>query len=84
LLLYDAEHLKYEDIPHYTKMLQMIMKVYHTKHKALVTDVQSALGRVSFTTNIWSDLSLRAFIAITVHYCICDEEFHLQLQSCLL
>ncbi|EMD38455.1 hypothetical protein CERSUDRAFT_37753, partial [Gelatoporia subvermispora B] len=76
--------LKDGDVPHRTKMLQVIIDAYRKSYNELLKDVQSTLGRVSFTTDIWSDPNLRSYIAITVHYCARDEHNRLRLRCRLL
>lgn len=45
---------------------------------------QNALGRVSFTADMWSDPNLVSFMAVTTHYCDKDENDRLVIQARLL
>jgi len=39
----------------------------------LKLDIEGSLGRVSFTSDIWSDPNLTSFLAITAHFCRCPD-----------
>lgn len=45
---------------------------------------QNSLGRVSFTSDLWSDPNLTSYMAITAHYCIKDENGNLVVRSRLV
>lgn len=45
---------------------------------------QNALGRVCYTSDLWSDLKLISFMAITAHYLAKGAEGRWELRSCLL
>lgn len=40
----------------------------------LISCIQKALGRISFTADIWSDKSRRSYLAITAHWMAKVEE----------
>ncbi|OJT05329.1 hypothetical protein TRAPUB_3770 [Trametes pubescens] len=70
VILYDAEHLRDEDIPHRTKLRELI-RTAHKKHRIEVqVEMAGALGRISFTADLWTDPILRAFMAVTAHYIV--------------
>ncbi|EMD36101.1 hypothetical protein CERSUDRAFT_96327 [Gelatoporia subvermispora B] len=62
---------------------QSIINAYRSSSTALLKDVQSALGRVPFTVDVWQGYHGR-FLAVTVHYYAQDGDHRLQLQSRLL
>ena len=47
-------------------------------------NLQNALGRISLTSDLWSDPELNAFMAITAHYLMHDTNNRLQLVTDLL
>ncbi|KAF9542984.1 hypothetical protein CPC08DRAFT_594729, partial [Agrocybe pediades] len=61
------------DIPHRTKLTQLIFESYHHEWKKLVSDLQNSEGRISFTSDLWSDPNLRSFMAVTAHFLLKDE-----------
>ena len=46
--------------------------------------IQNAEGRVSFTSDIWSDPNLTSYMATTVHFCQRDENGRLVVANRLL
>ena len=106
LLLYDAANLTDEDIPHRTKLRELIHSEFE-RYRAKLRDelhnvswlaifiipyfveltvllCKRALGRISFTTDLWTDPILRAFMAVTVHYLMRNEDNRLILRTRLL
>ncbi|KAI0072979.1 hypothetical protein K474DRAFT_1576510, partial [Panus rudis PR-1116 ss-1] len=59
-----------EDIPHRTKMKELLNQLFEREYGKLLDDLKSSLGRVSFTTDMWSDQKLRGYMAITAHYIV--------------
>ncbi len=49
----------------------------------MISLFQSALGRISFTSDCWSDPNLVSFLALTAHF-IARENGHLVLRNRLL
>ncbi|OJT08400.1 hypothetical protein TRAPUB_688 [Trametes pubescens] len=84
MILFDAAHLQDEDIPHRSK-LRMLIQVSYNAHRAEVRiEMQGALGRISFTADLWTDPILRAFMAVTAHYIVRIEGKHLTLKARLI
>ncbi|KAH9946450.1 hypothetical protein B0H21DRAFT_676010, partial [Amylocystis lapponica] len=81
LLLYISSELDDKDIPHRSKITKLIEDRYNAEKAILATEAQNALGRVSFTSDVWSDQQLRGFMAITVHYVVKDSHRRLQLKA---
>ena len=46
--------------------------------------LQGALGRISFTSDCWSDPNLFSYMAVTVHFCARDINGHLEIRNRLL
>jgi len=47
-------------------------------------EIESSLGCISFTSDIWSDPNLTAFIVVTTHFCTQDENGWLDIAWQLL
>jgi hypothetical protein len=45
---------------------------------------KAALGKISYTSDIWSSDNLTSYIAITAHWMCKDESGHLQLKNALI
>ncbi|KAJ6539736.1 hypothetical protein B0H19DRAFT_910393, partial [Mycena capillaripes] len=60
--------LEDEDLPHRTKLSEIITTQFKTQYAKMVLEIQNALSRVSFTDDIWSRQNLDAHLAITAHY----------------
>ncbi|KAJ7927681.1 hypothetical protein B0H13DRAFT_1543857, partial [Mycena leptocephala] len=77
-LLFIGAELQDEDIPHCTKMSELISKRFQVSCLTLgcvrgLISLQSALGRLSFTHDIWTRVNLDSHLAITAHYIVRDE-----------
>jgi hypothetical protein len=84
LLLYIGAQLEDSDIPHRTKLGELITARFKLEYANMVQDIavcpclcqccvelmsfQNSLGRVSFTSDIWSRQNLESYMAITAHY----------------
>lgn len=82
--LYGRKELTERDLPHRTKLLELIFKEYEQEHRKQVNHFKEALGRISFTSDCWSDPNLTSYMAITAHYMVHDENGRLALRSSLL
>jgi len=67
--LYGRKNVSDRDLPHQTSLTNFIYKQYLEDHRELVDEIKSSLGRVSFTSDIWSDPNLTSFMALTCHFC---------------
>ncbi|KAI0682528.1 hypothetical protein C8T65DRAFT_543285, partial [Cerioporus squamosus] len=56
------------DIPHRTFIHDLIIEEYEGEIEDLRTDLQNALGRISFTCDLWTCRVLHGYLAVTVHY----------------
>ncbi|KAF9545852.1 hypothetical protein CPC08DRAFT_589654, partial [Agrocybe pediades] len=61
------------DIPHRTKLTEIIFQSYRREWLKLVRTLQESEGRISFTSDLWSDTNLRSFMAVTAHFSRIDE-----------
>ncbi|KAG9096989.1 hypothetical protein FS749_007324 [Ceratobasidium sp. UAMH 11750] len=71
--------LRDHDIPHRSKIAFEMHQVYLQEKELIVKAMQKSLGRISLTTDLWSDQLIRSFMAVTVHYidCLGDPAEHL-------
>ncbi|KAJ7464856.1 hypothetical protein B0H11DRAFT_1684072, partial [Mycena galericulata] len=61
------------DLPHRTALTEMVFDQYGEAYAALKAELKRAYGRISFTSDIWSDPNLRSFLGLTAHFCMRDE-----------
>jgi len=47
----------------------VIYKQYLEDHQELLSEIKTALGRISFASDVWSDPNLTSFIAMMCHFC---------------
>ncbi|KAJ3002031.1 hypothetical protein NUW54_g6071 [Trametes sanguinea] len=91
LIIYTStapEPLDDDDIPHRTQTHKILIERYADEIKKLRADLQlsihemqAALGRISFTCDMWSCRVLKGFMAVTLHYCAKDRHNHLVLRT---
>ncbi|TFK17490.1 hypothetical protein FA15DRAFT_553137, partial [Coprinopsis marcescibilis] len=60
--------LQDSDIPHQTSVHSRIGKMYESHLEELQSELKKAVGKVSFTTDIWTDPNLASFMAVTAHW----------------
>ncbi|KAI0309877.1 hypothetical protein OF83DRAFT_1071366 [Amylostereum chailletii] len=76
------------DIPHRTKVTDLIYERFCIEYRKMVAEMQNCPGRISFTTDVWSDPSLNSFMAVTAHYFVertgADGKKHLAYVSQLI
>jgi len=68
LLLLLRSDLQDKDIPHRTKLREAIIETWESHFKALRLELADAVGKVSFTADLWSDKNLRSYLCITAHW----------------
>ncbi|KAI0730353.1 hypothetical protein C8Q72DRAFT_776173 [Fomitopsis betulina] len=83
MMLYSSDHIDDSDLPHRTKVTQLIRELYNIAMRCIATEIEAAPGRVSFTSDLWSDHQQHGFMAITLHFCAKDQWRHLVIRSCL-
>ncbi|CAG7851404.1 SubName: Full=Uncharacterized protein {ECO:0000313/EMBL:CCA76236.1} [Serendipita indica DSM 11827] len=65
---YCCRDLNETDLPHKDKVRNGINTLFKKKQSEWMADAQNCPGRVSFTTDLWTDNVLHAFMAITAHF----------------
>ncbi|KAF5383852.1 hypothetical protein D9615_003798 [Tricholomella constricta] len=59
-----------DDIPHRTKITQMIYDEHQKMRHQIMAELRRAQGRVSYTCDLWSDPNLVSYMAVTAHFYI--------------
>lgn len=67
-VLYCARELKDDDIPHRTKTQESVLELFDKMSAIWIEEVKAAPGRVSFTTDLWTDPALNPFMSVTAHW----------------
>ncbi|KAI0919445.1 hypothetical protein AcV7_006181 [Taiwanofungus camphoratus] len=73
LLLYLREDLQEKDIPRRTKVRELIIKAWKIGFDMLKDDLTHAIGKISFTLDIWSDQRRRPYLCLTGHWIARDK-----------
>ncbi|KAJ7703836.1 hypothetical protein B0H14DRAFT_3903685 [Mycena olivaceomarginata] len=68
LLLFIGAQLEDDDIPHRTKMAELITERFKVEYQKMIHKIQNAISRISYTDDIWSRKNLDSHLAITAHY----------------
>ncbi|KAG9082994.1 hypothetical protein FRC07_014046 [Ceratobasidium sp. 392] len=69
LILYCGQgNIKDEDVPHRDKLACAAWAMYLLEKNKIDGNMNRARGRISFTSDLWTDASLRSFMAVTAHY----------------
>ncbi|KAJ2921202.1 hypothetical protein H1R20_g15892, partial [Candolleomyces eurysporus] len=68
LLLLLRKELRDEDIPHRTFVRNHIRRRWDIYMDELRGELQNAVGKISLTTDLWSDTNLCPFMAVTAHW----------------
>ncbi|RXW14039.1 hypothetical protein EST38_g11815 [Candolleomyces aberdarensis] len=68
LLLLLRADLRDEDIPHRTFVQSHIQARWDVYMKELQAQLQNSVGKISLTTDLWSDPNLCPFMAVTAHW----------------
>ncbi|KAG1731188.1 uncharacterized protein EDB91DRAFT_1001002, partial [Suillus paluster] len=56
------------ELPHRMKITQMVLDEYRRECNRAKDDIKNALGRISMTTDLWSDLNRDSYMAVTAHF----------------
>ncbi|KAJ6463694.1 hypothetical protein C8R47DRAFT_931953, partial [Mycena vitilis] len=60
--------LQDEDIPHRTKLGELISARFQVEYQAMIHEIQNAPGRVAFTDDVWTRVNLDSHLGITASY----------------
>ncbi|KAG1789048.1 uncharacterized protein HD556DRAFT_1191472, partial [Suillus plorans] len=84
-LLYLGEgKIQDKNLPHCTKLTEMILNEFRTEYCKIKDDLKNSLGCISHTTDLWSDQNLDSFMALTAHFMIRDRKDSLIFKSHLV
>ncbi|KAL1738946.1 ribonuclease H-like domain-containing protein, partial [Schizophyllum fasciatum] len=56
------------DLPHRTRMTELIEERFEKEFNRLKDEIQNSPGRVAFTMDVWSRVNLESYLAVTAHY----------------
>ncbi|KAJ3931064.1 MAG: hypothetical protein NXY57DRAFT_866888, partial [Lentinula lateritia] len=84
MLLYIGHDLRDADIPHRTKLTELVLKQYEKHWRNITEEMKASLGRISYTSDMWSNGILKGFMAITAHYMVKDLSGHVVMRSRLI
>ena len=64
-----------KNLPHRTKMMNLILTwdEFKKEQNTFAQDMRKSEGRISYTTDLWSDPNLDSFMAVTAHYMFCRK-----------
>ncbi|KAJ3858679.1 hypothetical protein EV359DRAFT_22499, partial [Lentinula novae-zelandiae] len=60
--------LEESDIPHCTKLSELIDKRFKSEYNKVIDEIRNSLGRLAITGDIWSRINLEGYLAITISY----------------
>ncbi|KAJ3911120.1 hypothetical protein F5877DRAFT_27885, partial [Lentinula edodes] len=60
--------LEESDIPHRTKLSELIDKRFKSEYNKVIDEIRNSLGRLAITGDIWSRINLEGYLAITILY----------------
>ncbi|KAJ3911389.1 hypothetical protein F5877DRAFT_24918, partial [Lentinula edodes] len=60
--------LEESDIPHHTKLSELIDKRFKSEYNKVINEIRNSLGRLAITGDIWSRINLEGYLAITISY----------------
>ncbi len=85
LLLYVGQNgISEKDLPHRSKLTDLIFESFQKEYAAMLERIRNSIGRVSFTSDIWSAVDLQSYMAITAHYMMRLSNGRLVLRSDLV
>ncbi|KAH9911637.1 uncharacterized protein B0H18DRAFT_828123, partial [Fomitopsis serialis] len=68
LMLVLRSELRDKDIPHRTKLRELIINRWKLFFEDVKKELLSAPGRINFTADIWSDQRRRGYLGVTAHW----------------
>ncbi|KAF5370272.1 hypothetical protein D9758_006873 [Tetrapyrgos nigripes] len=83
VLAYIGLDLAPNDIPHRTKLMELIFSQFDNEFTNIKREIQNSLGRISYTSDMWSRGNLEGYMAVTAHYFI-RKDGHLVMKSRLI
>ncbi|KAF8959751.1 hypothetical protein BDZ97DRAFT_1639546, partial [Flammula alnicola] len=62
-----------KDLPHRTKMTEMILDAFKKLVAANKEELKRSEGRISYTLDLWSDPGLDSYMGVTNHFLVRDK-----------
>ncbi|RDB20127.1 putative AC transposase [Hypsizygus marmoreus] len=84
LLLYLGTQLEERDIPHRTKLSQLILQRFREEYDKLIAELKHTSSRVSFTTDLWTRQNQQSYMAVTAHWCFEAADGDVKMRSRLV
>ncbi|KAG1809642.1 uncharacterized protein BJ212DRAFT_1233224, partial [Suillus subaureus] len=72
------------DLPHQTKITQMVLDEYCKEYNKTKDDLKNALGYILMTTDLWSDPNCDSYMAVTAHFMMQGEKNRLEYTTQLI
>ncbi len=73
-----------KDIPHCSHLTDLIFEAFEKEYTTMLDRIKNSVGRVSFTSDIWSAVNLQSYMAVTAHYIMRLPNGRLVLRSDLV
>ncbi|TBU21875.1 hypothetical protein BD311DRAFT_599063, partial [Dichomitus squalens] len=58
-----------DDLVHRTRLSEQILVHYRQEYQKIISELQHAPGRVSYTLDLWEDEDRQTFMGLTAHHC---------------
>ncbi|KAG2059652.1 hypothetical protein BDR06DRAFT_828695, partial [Suillus hirtellus] len=68
LLYLGDRKMCHNDLPHRTKITQMVLDEYRKEYNKTKVDLKNALGCISMTMDLWSDPNHDSYMAVTAYF----------------
>ncbi|ESK92971.1 hat family dimerization domain-containing protein [Moniliophthora roreri MCA 2997] len=65
-------------------MCKIIMQHYKIEYNNMINEIRNSLGRMSFTSDVWSRQTMSSHMAVTTHWMAYSKDGHLIQQSSLI
>ncbi|KAF9030013.1 hypothetical protein BDZ89DRAFT_933988, partial [Hymenopellis radicata] len=60
--------LSNEDLPHRQSLTKLIFQVFGHAYQDIIADLARAIGRIAWTSDVWTRGILQGYMAITAHF----------------
>ncbi|KAF5309470.1 hypothetical protein D9619_012446 [Psilocybe cf. subviscida] len=68
LFLYACRQICDKDLPHRTRLADLISLQFKKEYSCMISEIKNSLGRVAFTSDVWSRQMMESYMAITAHF----------------
>ncbi|KAF5319548.1 hypothetical protein D9619_008318 [Psilocybe cf. subviscida] len=67
-ILFACPYITDAELPHRTRLSKLIELQFEKEYQLMRIDIKNALGRVSFTSDVWSRQTMQSFMGVTAHF----------------